>query len=361
MARNPDNIRSKIQIPAGITPINDNSEYPSHYSDFGFGGLRTVDTIMQRDEIPALRRVRGMQVYVIANKSYYRLEDGITNTNWTLVPLDDLTTAINLGTDTDGDGLFTSKQGDELQFKRIKAGDGVSLTSETNDIVITSTNTSGHVIEKENGSALPQRGNLQFIGAGTVTDDILANDRTIVSLDGTKLLERQFVAADWKTTDAPAGSIVLNINHNLNTGNIIVEWYENTSQGAVFVPWESRDNNNIRGCIPAGSGFTGLARIASSSILTQEQGSGVRGFETSFNNLTSGNDASWTETGTDTGIFELDISHGLNSTVVDYLLYLDNRCPVLICPTAITTTRITFQVPQATVFGGRIFVTKIGE
>ena len=309
MARNPDNIRSKIQIPAGITPINDNSEYPSHYSDFGFGGLRTVDTVTERDAIPTLRRVRGMQVYVVSEKKYYRLEDGIANTNWT---------------------EFTLKRG-------------------------------GHVIEREDGTDLPQRGKLQFIGAGTITDGGSTTDSTIVSLDGTKLLERQFVVADWTTTDAPADSIIVNLNHNLDTLNIIVEWYENTTQGAVFVPWQSIDNNNIRGCIPAGNGFTGLARIASSSVLTQEQGSGVRGFETSFNSLTTGNDASWTETGTDTGIFELDISHGLNSTVVDYLLYLDNRCPVLICPTAITTTRITFQVPRATVFGGRIFVSKIGE
>ena len=309
MTIKPSDLSSKIAIPAGISPVNDNSEYPTHYSDFGFGGLRTVDNVTERDAIPSLRRVRGMQVYVVNEKKYYRLEDGIANTNWT-----------------------------EFSLER-----------------------GGHVIEREDGTDLPQRGKLQFIGAGTITDGGSTTDRTIVSLDGTKLLERQFVAADWTTTDAPAGSIVLNINHNLNTGNIIVEWYENTSQGAVFVPWESRDNNNIRGCIPAGSGFTGLARIASSSILTQEQGSGVRGFETSFNSLTSGNDASWIETGTDTGIFELDISHGLNSTVVDYLLYLDNRCPVLICPTAITTTRITFQVPQATVFGGRIFVSKIGE
>ena len=309
MTVKPSDLTSKIDIPAGISPINDNSQYPTHYADFGFGGLRSVTTESDRDMIPVLRRVDGMIVFVVNDNKYFRLEGGITNTNWT---------------------EFTLKRG-------------------------------GHVIENENGSALPQRGNLQFIGAGTVTDDILANDRTIVSLDGTKLLERQFVVADWTATDAPAGSIVVNLNHNLNTVNIIVEWYENTTQGAVFVPWQSIDNNNIRGCIPAGNGFVGLARIASSSVLSQDQGSLVRGFETSFNNLISGNDASWKETGTGTGIFELDITHGLNSTVVDYLLYLDNKCPVLICPILITTTRITFQVPQATVFGGRIFVTKIGE
>ena len=84
MARNPDNIRSKIQIPAGITPINDNSSFPSHYSDFGFGGLRTVDNITQRDAIPALRRVDGMLVYVVSDTKYYRLSGGITNTDWVL-------------------------------------------------------------------------------------------------------------------------------------------------------------------------------------------------------------------------------------------------------------------------------------
>jgi hypothetical protein len=45
-------------------------------------------------------------------------------------------TASNLGTSGDGSGLYASKSGVDLRFKRIKAGSNISLTEETNDVVI---------------------------------------------------------------------------------------------------------------------------------------------------------------------------------------------------------------------------------
>lgn len=48
----------------------------------------------------------------------------------------EVNTASNLGTGDDGEGLFSSKVGVDLQFKRIKAGTNVTLSSETNDVVI---------------------------------------------------------------------------------------------------------------------------------------------------------------------------------------------------------------------------------
>ena len=274
MARNPDNIRSKIQIPAGITPINNNSSFPSHYSDFGFGGLRTVDSVSERNAIPALRRVNGMLVFVTNSDTYFRLSGGITNADW-------------------------------IEFQ-VKA-------------------------------------------AGTVGLDV-----------------QTFVITDWTETNAPNNAIVVDITHNLNEQNITVDWYQDGIDGSVFVPWESLNVNQIRGCIPkgtfvsgtdTGNAFGGFIRIT--TFIQPENSSNIEGHFQEFNNQTSGAGADWTETGTDTGIFELDITHGLNSNSIDYLVYLDNGCPVLICPTTITLTRITFQVPEATVFGGRIFITKV--
>lgn len=46
--------------------------------------------------------------------------------------------AVNLGTGSDGEGWYTSPSGSNLQFKRIKAGANIFLTSETNDILIKS-------------------------------------------------------------------------------------------------------------------------------------------------------------------------------------------------------------------------------
>lgn len=48
-------------------------------------------------------------------------------------------TASNLGSITNGLGLFSTKNGVDLQFKRIKAGSNITLTDEGNDILITAT------------------------------------------------------------------------------------------------------------------------------------------------------------------------------------------------------------------------------
>ena len=271
----PSEILVKTQLVAGITPLNDNSNFPTHYADFGYGGLRSVVDLNNRNLIPNARRDQGMLVFVISEDKYYRLENGITNADWV-----------------------------EL---RIKNANDIGLSVET------------------------------------------------------------FVIADWTETNAPNNAIVVDINHGLNEQNITVDWYEDGIDGNVFVPWETLNLNSIRGCIPkgtfdtmtsnTGNAFGGFIRIT--TFIQPENSSNLEGHFQEFNNQTSGTGADWTETGMDTGIFELDITHGLNSNSIDYLLYLDNGCPVLICPTLITLTRITFQVPEATVFGGRVFITKV--
>lgn len=50
-------------------------------------------------------------------------------------------TAANLGSGSDGEGLFSATVGDEHRFKRVKGGTNVTVTSDTNNIVISSTDT----------------------------------------------------------------------------------------------------------------------------------------------------------------------------------------------------------------------------
>ena len=278
MAVKPSDLTSKIDIPAGISPINDVSEFPTHYSDFGFGGMRTVSTTAERDNIPSLRRVDGMIVYVENDETYYRLDGGITNTDW-------------------------------VEFSSGSAGNQVGLT------------------------------------------------------------EIDFAVADWTETNAPTGGIVVDIKHDLGERNITVDWFETNNDGNAFVPWETIDANNIRGCIPKGSfdssatpvdtgnAFGGMVRIT--AFVQPANTSNIEGARFTFNSMTSGTGASWEETGTDTGIFELEINHGLSTNAIEYDYYIDEEVPNLIRATTISTTQLTIQVPEASVFAGSVFITKV--
>ena len=55
-------------IASGIVPFTDQDTYPTHYSQFGKGGYRTVKTLEERDNISQDRLEEGMLVYVIENK-----------------------------------------------------------------------------------------------------------------------------------------------------------------------------------------------------------------------------------------------------------------------------------------------------
>jgi len=75
-------------ISAPIVPFTVFDEYPTHEAEYGKGGLRTVNTITQRDAITEERREVGMMVYVASENLYYRLAGGITNDHWELFTLD---------------------------------------------------------------------------------------------------------------------------------------------------------------------------------------------------------------------------------------------------------------------------------
>lgn len=61
------------QLVAGIVPFTTEDHYPTHFAKYGKGGLRTVETIAERDAIPEQRKEIGMIVFVKENKKAYRL------------------------------------------------------------------------------------------------------------------------------------------------------------------------------------------------------------------------------------------------------------------------------------------------
>ena len=81
----PSRFIGTVKISGPVTPTTPEDIYPSHKAYYGAGGYRSVDDIADRDSIVTLRREEGMIAYVISEKKEYRLEDGIENENWVLV------------------------------------------------------------------------------------------------------------------------------------------------------------------------------------------------------------------------------------------------------------------------------------
>ena len=75
-------IQNTLKISAPITPYSTIDNYPTHFAIFGKGGLRTVDTIQERNNIPEDRREEGMLVYVKSEQKIFGLLGGIENENW---------------------------------------------------------------------------------------------------------------------------------------------------------------------------------------------------------------------------------------------------------------------------------------
>ena len=65
-----------------IVPTDSLDTYATHEDVYGRGGHRSVDTIVERDEISPERRKEGMTVYVKEDKTKYILENGVENTYW---------------------------------------------------------------------------------------------------------------------------------------------------------------------------------------------------------------------------------------------------------------------------------------
>lgn len=75
-------IEKSLNISAPITPYSTSDKYPTHLSIFGKGGLKSVQNLQERNNIPEERREEGMMVYVVNNKKVYGLLNGITNNDW---------------------------------------------------------------------------------------------------------------------------------------------------------------------------------------------------------------------------------------------------------------------------------------
>ena len=81
-----------VRIPGQLAP---NGSFPVIDGNDIKGGFYIVDTIEERDSIPAANRKIGLPCYVVNQNMYYRLRDGITNDCWDDWDLDNNGVIIN--------------------------------------------------------------------------------------------------------------------------------------------------------------------------------------------------------------------------------------------------------------------------
>jgi hypothetical protein len=71
-----------VKLTGFIAPNDSADTFPVFKPIYGLGGLRTVDTLTDRNAITSERREEGMLVYVKEDGQYYQIMSGLTNADW---------------------------------------------------------------------------------------------------------------------------------------------------------------------------------------------------------------------------------------------------------------------------------------
>lgn len=75
-------IPGTFTVPAVVAPTDATDTFPVTDPKYGKGALRTVANNTERNAISTDRREVGMLVYVSDINKYFKLTNGITNSNW---------------------------------------------------------------------------------------------------------------------------------------------------------------------------------------------------------------------------------------------------------------------------------------
>ena len=105
-------------VAAGIVPFTDLDKYPTHYAKYGKGGYMSVETIEERDKIPAERKEEGMICYVTTDPSgahTYQLRSGkweIINIGASGIPIYDREELDKLGNSASSKHIYITTPND---------------------------------------------------------------------------------------------------------------------------------------------------------------------------------------------------------------------------------------------------------
>ena len=68
-------VKAQIKITAPLTTNSPTDQYPTHFDSLGNGGYISFGNFTERNNLPKLRRKRGMIAYVAESDSLYILSD----------------------------------------------------------------------------------------------------------------------------------------------------------------------------------------------------------------------------------------------------------------------------------------------
>ena len=133
-------------------------------------------------------------------------------------------TASNLGVAGDGAGLYDSKSGADLRFKRVKAGTGITITAETNDVQI---NAAGIAVDP----AFTAKGDLiTGTGSGAAAKTPLGTNGQVLVADST-----QSTGVKWSPAPSGLPSMTGNAGKVLGTDGSNGIWQTPTGSSTGFI------------------------------------------------------------------------------------------------------------------------------
>ena len=83
-------IPGTVPLSGTVAPTSELDTFPVTDPRYGLGGLRTLATKGERNDIPTARRQVGMIVYVTEDNVYYGLAGGTGNNNWVPMQIPDI-------------------------------------------------------------------------------------------------------------------------------------------------------------------------------------------------------------------------------------------------------------------------------
>lgn len=124
---------TNVRINSQLSPFTDTQTFPLFDTAHGLGGMRTVGTTADLNNIFDRRRTRGMMVYVSGVSAYYALIGTTANSGWT--------TEFQIGTGTNILPLNNTFTGTNIFNGAVTIGAGATFTVEGNLLVNGTTTT----------------------------------------------------------------------------------------------------------------------------------------------------------------------------------------------------------------------------